>query len=662
MTPSKPASSSRPLLHGPRWILALLGVALFALPLGLHRPGLPVALKADEPAYFLASLSLVHDLDLEVEEADLRRLFELYPYLPIDNLIVMSDDGWRTLHYGKPFLVSLLAAPLVLLFGSAGPLLLNLLLFFAMIVMGAAWLAHRGAGEGLAIFFSAGFFLLASAWTYVFWIHPEVLLMFATCGCLFFGLGALDARDDQAPPWIVRLGASGSLALSAAVLALGVYNKPMLAAMGLPICFGLLRRRAWRDLATWVGSALASMAAICALSWALTGQPTAYLVDLRAGFLVHDPTERVVEPLEESPPRPPRMQETAMQETAEDEERPAFVPEVAKAEDVAPAGWWWLLRWPETRGFELREDLVYFFLGRHTGLFVYMPFALLALLLFVLHGLRSLRAWSILLSLALVAAFFLLWIPFNWHGGGGFVGNRYFVMVYPAFLFLVERLRPTRGHRIAVAGFWALGGWLTGPLLLAPFGLMAPAATLQIHARAAPHQLVPMDFSLRTHPGYGGAVHEGVYVWGRKDQIDALRGSEVVWLRGAEEVDVWLITEAPLERIELELASPVPENDAVVRFGGEGRRVELGDGPRRVVFESPRPSKVRRERRRTDYHAFQDVYVYHLTVQTERGRIPEWDAGRDGATSGDETPFYRGASLRFVGSRMDSRMSSRMRE
>lgn len=648
--PSAVAAESPPRpgwLHGPRWILALLGVALFALPLGLHRPGLPVALKADEPAYFLASLSLVHDLDLRVEEADLRRLFELYPYLQIDNLILMSDDGWHTLHYGKPFLVSFLAAPLVLLFGSAGPLLLNLLLFFVMICMGSAWLVHRGAGEGLAIFFSAGFFLLASAWSYVFWIHPEVLLMFSTCGCLFFGLGALDATEGDPPPWARRLGVGGSLALSAAILALGVYNKPMLAAMGLPICFGLLRRRTWRGLAAWVGSAVAAMAAICALSWALTGQPTAYLVDLRAGFLVHDPTEPVVEPLEESAEKTSPATSSVEANT---DERPAFVPEVAKAEDVAPAGWWWLLRWPETRGFELREDLVYFFLGRHTGLFVYMPFALLALLLFLLHGLRSFRAWSILLSLALVAAFFLVWIPFNWHGGGGFVGNRYFVMVYPAFLFLMERLRPSRAQGLAVAVFWGVGGWLTGPLLLAPFGLMAPAATLQIHARAAPHQLAPMDFSLRTHPGYGGAVQEGVYVWGRKDQIDPLRGSDVAWLRGAEEVDVWLISEAPLERIELELSSPVPENDATVRFGGEERHVELGersDGPRRVVFESPRPSKVRRERRRTDYHAFQDIHIYHLTVETERGRVPEWDGG----TSGDETPFYRGAALRFLGSR-----------
>ena len=41
------------------------GLFLFLLTLSIGKPGLPVTLKADEPAYFLMALSLVNDGDLE---------------------------------------------------------------------------------------------------------------------------------------------------------------------------------------------------------------------------------------------------------------------------------------------------------------------------------------------------------------------------------------------------------------------------------------------------------------------------------------------------------------------------------------------------------------------------------------------------------------------
>jgi hypothetical protein len=82
-----------------RLALAAIAVFLVLLPTTLAKPGLPVSLKADEPAYYLMALSLARDHDLRLQVEDVDRLFEEFPLVPTNNLIVMSGDGWRTIHY-----------------------------------------------------------------------------------------------------------------------------------------------------------------------------------------------------------------------------------------------------------------------------------------------------------------------------------------------------------------------------------------------------------------------------------------------------------------------------------------------------------------------------------------------------------------------------------
>jgi hypothetical protein len=94
---------TRARLSPARAALLLLSALLLVLTLTARKPGTPPTLKADEPAYYLGALSLAYDFDFRADPRDLGRAFEDYPYAPIDNLIVMSSDGWRTLYYGKPY-------------------------------------------------------------------------------------------------------------------------------------------------------------------------------------------------------------------------------------------------------------------------------------------------------------------------------------------------------------------------------------------------------------------------------------------------------------------------------------------------------------------------------------------------------------------------------
>lgn len=608
--------------------LTALSLFLVILPLVAPKPGLPATLKSDEPAYFLAAASLAHDFDLIVDEGDLARLFESYPFLTTQNLILASQDGWQTLTFGKPFLYSLFAAPLVWLFGANGMVAFNMLLLVAMIWMGTDVL-RRTSGDAVAALFATGFFLLSSAYAYVYWLHPEIFMMAGGMACLYFGLHVADApwRNEArqtageartpttaaALPWWRR--PLIALALSGTFLIFGAWHKPILVALGVPVGVLLLVRRRWRALAAWIGAGTVAGAAVLALSWGMTGEATAYLMKNRAGFHVETPHESPVD----VEAMKPVEQETLEQRAA---------------------GWSWIFYLPKLHPRELAEDVGYFFVGRHTGLFLYMPWTMLALGLFAVYGSRSLVRWSVLASIVVIAAFFLLWISFNWHGGGGFVGNRYFVIAYPAFLFLVPKVRPA-----GVLAFWAIGGLLVGPLFAMPYGAVVPQPTLQVHARGTPYQPFPFELSLKEVPGHHGVVLWKVWFQGRKDQMRPI--DDEVWVQGNDRTEMWLQTGSPHPDFVFDVRSQVPENRVTLRIGDAVETVVAGPEPIRVTLRPRGPDKVRTELSLGDNKVETTFYAYRMVVETDSGELPAW--------RGVEPPhrFYLGAALAFRGSSAD---------
>ena len=88
-----------------------------------------------------------------------------------------------------------------------------------------------------------------------------------------------------------------------------------------------------------------------------------------------------------------------------------------------------------------RHNLVYFFVGRHTGFVAYYLPGVAAMVLFLAaRRQRSSWGWLVLAGGLGSAVFLMLYMPFTYSGGGGPVGNRYFLGVYPVFLFLIPAL------------------------------------------------------------------------------------------------------------------------------------------------------------------------------------------------------------------------------
>lgn len=608
-------------------LLTLVALTLFLaiFPLTLGKPGLPAALKSDEPAYYLMALSLAFDFDLRAEVRDMDRLFQEFPFRKVDNLILMTDDGWKTVFFGKPYIYSALAAPLARFFGANGLLCFNLLLLAAMIWMGALYLARFNDG-GLAALFSSGFFLLSNGFAYTFWLHPEVLSMASVAACLFFAWHRFGRSEEEVP----RLW---QLALSGALLAPAAYNKPMLAALGVPVLIGLLRAREWRRAGFWLFGAVFGMGLIVSGSLFLTGHPTSYLGVRRQGVTVCEPG---VMPI--APAAAPAVGAPA----------PGAAAAPPKVQGTGGA-WSWIFLGPDTSWSEVRANLGYFLWGRHAGLFVYSPLVLIALALFLLHGRRHLERWLLLGMLAVIALFFIVFIPDNWQGGGGFVGNRYFVIATPAFLFLVTRLTP---RWLTLAGY-ALGSLFLGPILFTPFGAGGPEPTLQSHVRNAPFRFLPLELTLKEVPGYDKRQVGDRWFLGRRDVV--LPSGERLWVRGASRTEIYLTGETPLKRAVFEVRNLAPHNRL---------RLELDGAVAELAFEGVPPEGEARRVVLEPEHAFAtrhvrgfELAVNKLVVTAETGRIRPWTRVMPPNScpyfpqdESFEESFFVGAELTYLGS------------
>jgi hypothetical protein len=491
-----------------------------------------------------------------------------------------------------------------------------MLLLMAMVWMGTSYLRGFNS-EGLSALFATGYFIVSSTFAYVFWLHPEVFMATATCACLYFGLHQ-PRPGPKLGTWRARV--SGflhrtpvRLALSAAALAAGVYHKPMLAAMGIPVLWVLLGKRNWKGIATWLLAATIAMGVFAGFGYMMTGHPSAYLGVQRAGFKIDNPD---VLPIQPQP-----------------------LPQFEK--NKTANSWSWLWRLPDVKPAKTVSSMGSFLWGRHTGLLVYMPFAALAVLLFLINGFRDGARWVLLGSIAALAMFFLIWIPFNWHGGGGFVGNRYFVIAYPAFLFLVTRIRPAWS---LVAAF-AFGGAVLGVVVFQPLGSPVRDPTLQSHVRGRAFRLFPLEKTMqRQIPGYVGQTTEGVWFRGRKDSVELL-GSEIL-VHGSRSTELWMVSAQPIdEPVLFEVRTLAPDNEVELSIGGAATRVVFEDADQpseqvRVIELRPEGAEL--------YRPVQIVpddkapgYLYHLEIETLTGQRPLNSRGE----------FYVGAGVRYLGTR-----------
>jgi hypothetical protein len=284
----------------------------------------------------------------------------------------------------------------------------------------------------------------------------------------------------------------------------------------------------------------------------------------------------------------------------------------------------------------LLHNLKWVFVGRNAGLIPYFFPAVFALVAF-LAAPRRRPAWQFLVLAAGITqiAIFIVAVPYTWNGGGGSVGNRYFMGAYGVFLFLMPPI--TRAAVTFVP--WSIGALFTAPLVLNPFVTSFKPGD---HMKSGPFRLLPMELTL-------------VYDWPINNQPDRVRiwfgdnppdhkdpgfqiyffddnafpdADKSFWVKGKSRAEFLIKTDRPMKRLLLTFTAGPEPVDAVARLSGRSQRVSLKPGEsQQIAF------------------AMSEGFLY-------QGTWPVWTASVS-ASSGFVPIFYGDSTdTRFLGVRV----------
>ncbi len=330
---------------------------------------------ADASTYVLMTDSLWADGDLTYSPADLARAQAMH-FAELPNGLFLIRHSWGY-SYGKSLVYPLVAVPFYALFGVRGFFALNGVLLAALVLLGADILSPRlEPRSALAVAAVVMGFTVTPA--YLHWIDPFLL-------CSVFVAGAVAACRRGHP------------ALTGALLALLAASRLPYATLGLAPAALYVAGRRWRWLARYAIGGIAAAALVFGAQRLASGEWEAHGGD-RHFYASAFPYQ-----------------------LGRDE------PELGGVSRLAVDG---IARLSPA---ELIRDNAYFFGGRFAGVLVYFP-TLLACLAWMRRWDREKAIWS--LALLATCEGFIAAEPHNFFGGNHALGNRFFVLVPVALVWV----------------------------------------------------------------------------------------------------------------------------------------------------------------------------------------------------------------------------------
>ena len=393
-------------------------------------------LKSDEATYVSMSLSIAHDGDFAFQRQDLTRFWQIYgtgpdgiflkrergidvtvgfrfPFVRIERPVVTTDDR---LYYGKAFIYPLVAAPFVRLGGLNGLLLLNVLLLAGVFCCTYTFATERLPPAG-ALLVASGFLGASAAPLYAVWLMPETFNM----SLVFYAYFVWLFKEVRTSPTAGQsfLTHRSSDLVAAVLLGLVTFSKPSNLLLILPLVALAVWRQQIRQ-GLLIGVVFAAVVGAGFGITALTSGEFNYQGGDRKTFYGHYPFEDG---------------QANFDALGNSMTTNALPTDVGGASFLGQLG----------------RNTVYFFVGRHFGLIPYFMSGIV-ILGWALWRRRTLAVWHLFIGIAVAvtAVGLLVLLPNTWSGGGGPVGNRYFLRLLPgAVLPATHRpLCAARGHHV----------------------------------------------------------------------------------------------------------------------------------------------------------------------------------------------------------------------
>lgn len=588
-------------------MIAAVGMLLAGFALTVDYPHTAGEFWSDGATYYTMAHSIAFDGDMRFTREDVERVFSEFENGPSGIFLKKGRDLDLTvttevpflvsegplndeIYFGKAFLYSLAAAPFVRLFGTNGLLMLHAVLFTAVLVAGYFFLAASNA-RPVALAFTVTFFFASVTPAYFVWVTPELFNL-----CLVF-LGAFfwlykEQADASTSPFFLQ-GLTSDL-IAAAIWGAVTYSKPNNLFLIVPFLALLAWRRQWlRGLKVGV-----------VFSLILGGLFMANL--LITGDMNYQGGERKTF----SGTYPHQLPHMTFENTGLDMRTDAIY--THQPWDI------------------VAHDVVFFYVGRYSGMAIYFFPAAAALFLFLFSRDKRLYQWLVLGIATFGGMILVVWSPTNYFGGAGTLGNRYFTNLFPLYFFLVASIaRPV----IPILASWAAASVFVAAILVGPFRAgRRPGEHATVGAfkwlppelsgiNHLPTNSDPRKFRQRFDDGYLGYFLDN-NTWGRERRSPGGLGFHV---KGGTTAEMVVRTNAKLTALVVRVTNVTGRNNRVrvcVPGGCETR--DMGPGVKEIL-ELPAGTPF-------PYEDFgHRSYCYLVTVETELGVVPllESRAGRD---------------------------------
>jgi hypothetical protein len=209
----------------------------------------------------------------------------------------------------------------------------------------------------------------------------------------------------------------------------------------------------------------------------------------------------------------------------------------------------------------------------------------------------------------------LITIPYNYFGGGGTLGNRYFMNTYGLFLFLLPPIRST----VAAGVPWAIGAVFTAQITLNPF---FSSFNPDEHAKQGPLRMLPLELSLinempvntdprRARLWFGTQPRFQIYLL---DHNAYDREQNSFWVRGGSSTDILIKSAEPAGHLLLALTNGPFENAVTVRTRGDRQTVTLQARETREITLAL-----------GDGFPYEGRWVWDASVSSEQGFVPMFE-------------------------------------
>ena len=585
------------------------GLALFVDPVEARRtpadPTAPPGFQSDEATYYLMGHSLVKDFDLEYRQEDVQRTRQEFPQGPSGVFLKRGktvdgapDPDPLRLFFGKSFTYPLFAAPFVAILGTKGFYVFNAALLSLAFFCAYMFLSAR-TSIAVSLMLAGGFLFPTVVPVYWAWIAPELFNCVLGLVAYFCWLYKFVSPSPSSKRTAWLRGPTSDI-VAALIIGILTFSKPTSALLGAPIGLWWLWRGDWRRAGGVAAAFVLTAGLLFGVNTAISGE-----WNYQGG--ADRSTCHGTYPFEV----------------------PGRGIEVCQERDTSQARTYvWFDR--EMFWSNFPANLKYFVIGRYGGVVAYFFPFVFAVIAFALAGRRrEWWQWLVLASIAAQVLVFLITQPYTYFGGGGSVGNRYFMAAYGIAVFLLPPMRSFAASLVP----WLVGGLFMAPLVVSPFDTSVRPGD---RAFSGPLRQLPVELTnyldlpvqtegLMMQRWFGKtARHKGFQLL-YLDKNSWLQEKDGLsfWTRGKSRAELLLRSNEPERRLQLAVtAGPVP---TTVDIDVEGHRARLSLAVNQTGIVQLAPPRG---------FPFKNVqgevsYIWRLSITTDTGFTPPERDGPD---------------------------------